>query len=425
MHLTINTKPNRTAVAFVAGLIPKSTTLPVLSHVRIGAAEEEVSISATDLDVTVAALLTHDGNTNAEACLLPGRKIADFFKKGNRITIESNCKKANISVDGNTFSLLQLKDDEWPKTPAYDPDYTFELPAAKLLDGIEHVRVAQSEDESRYVLNGILFRVEHSLLTLVATDGRRLHKILIDRERDTAWAERIRAIKVVMAGLTNGEEIKKLSEKQAKQESIDWIFPAGTVPHLVKLLKAADKEMVTLAYKDGGEPVATPVAGPVPAGQARPVKYVPPNPGRVRITSESLLLQSKLVDGNYPNYRQVIPTRDSIKQTVDVDVEAWLNALITVEPFTSEKCNSVKMLFADNLLTMTTKAPDVGEGKASLPINYTGKHHSIAFDPIYLIEAFRALRNNDHIKFGFTDELSPCLITTLTTETVIMPMRLS
>lgn len=231
---------------------------------------------------------------------------------------------------------------------------------------------------------------------------------------------RIQKLKVKLSEATKEGECGKLRSKLDEESSLSVIVHSKAIPHLLKLLKHAGKGTVTLDYKAG---VVHPAPPKAEAGKPPP-RYVIDEPPRLRVTSENLLLVTKCVLGNYPNWRQVIPTE--AKECVDVDVEAWLNALRTVEPFTSEKHNAVKLHFTDLLLTMTTNSPDVGTGKATVPINgYVSKEFTMSYNPAYLIEALNVLKDDEHVKFGFTDELSPCVITTLKTVTVIMPMRLS
>jgi DNA polymerase-3 subunit beta len=137
----------------------------------------------------------------------------------------------------------------------------------------------------------------------------------------------------------------------------------------------------------------------------------------------SILITSKLIEGNYPNYRQVIP--GEAKERIALSREEFLHALKRAEIMTSEKANSVKLNFTKNNLTITANSPEVGEAKESLAVNYKGKEMAIAFNPRYVIDPLNAL-SNDEVFLELIDELSPGVIKINGPFLyVVMPMRLT
>src|SRR5262249_8630675 len=137
----------------------------------------------------------------------------------------------------------------------------------------------------------------------------------------------------------------------------------------------------------------------------------------------SILIVTKLIEGNYPNYRQVIP--NEVKERISLIREEFLHALRRAEIMTSEKSNSVKLSFGKNNLAITANSPEVGEARESIAINYKGKEMAIAFNPKYLIDPLNAL-TNDEIFIELIDELSPGVIKINGPFLyVVMPMRLS
>ncbi len=137
----------------------------------------------------------------------------------------------------------------------------------------------------------------------------------------------------------------------------------------------------------------------------------------------SVLLITKLIEGNYPNYRQVIPSET--KERVSLVREEFLQALRRAEIMTSDKANSVKLAFGKNNLAITANSPEVGEARESLAVNYKGKEMAIAFNPRYLIDPLAAL-TEDEVFFEMIDELSPGMLKINGPFLyVVMPMRLS
>jgi len=137
----------------------------------------------------------------------------------------------------------------------------------------------------------------------------------------------------------------------------------------------------------------------------------------------SILIVTKLIEGNYPNYRQVIP--GETKERVGLQREEFLHALRRAEIMTSEKSNSVKLSFGKNKLEITANSPEVGEAKETMAINYKGPEMAIAFNPKYMIDPLNALTNDD-VFLELIDELSPGVLKINGPFLyVVMPMRLS
>jgi len=135
------------------------------------------------------------------------------------------------------------------------------------------------------------------------------------------------------------------------------------------------------------------------------------------------LLVSKLIEGNYPNYRQVIPAES--RERITIERELFLNAVRRVALLSSEKSNSVKLIFTKNNLEIVANTPDIGEAHESLAISYKSKDFSVAFNPIFLQDPLRAL-TEDEIFLEVTDEMSPGVIKISSPFLyVLMPMRIS
>ena len=207
-------------------------------------------------------------------------------------------------------------------------------PKTRLEELLRAVRsIAISMDESRYVLNGVFMKFTAEKLVMVSTDGRRLALT----EED------------LPAGSTATGEI---------------IVPTKAVNELNRLLQT--KGEVEIRFTD--------------------------NQISFRLKDEtafSVLLISKLVEGTYPNYQQVIPKE--AKERITLMREEFLGALRRAELMTNDKSNSVKLAFTKNNLTITANTADVGEARESIAINYKGKDISIAFNPGYLMDPLKVV----------------------------------
>ena len=368
MNLTITKDQIIAGLQAVQNVVSTRTTLPILSNVLIRAEGSHVELTATDLDVTVAckveAKVVKPGATT-----LPVKKLFGIVRElQGEIEIETDEKNLSSIRSGSSyFKIHGLAADEFPPLPKFKDEKKVSLSQENIRGMIRKTSFAVSTDESRYVLNGIFISLKEGKMTFVATDGRRL--ALVDEEVD-------------------------ISEKSAGE----FIVPAKAVNELNRVLQ--DKGDVELKFGENQASFAL-----------------------KNETGFSVLLITKLIEGNYPNYRQVIP--GEAKERIGVGREELVQALRRAEIMTSEKANSVKLAFGKNLLTITANSPEVGEARETMAINYKGKELAIAFNPRYLIDPLNAL-TEDEVFIELIDELSPGVVKINGPFLyVVMPMRLN
>lgn len=369
MNLTITKEQILTGLQAVQNVVSSRTTLPILSNVLLRADKDRLEFTATDLDVTVACSVEAKVKKPG-ATTVPVKKLFGIVRElnGNEIDIETDDKNITSIRSGPSFYKIHgLNADEFPPLPKFKDDKKVGLPQETIKAMMKKTSFSVSTDESRYVLNGIFFSLKDNKMTLVATDGRRL--ALVDEEVD-------------------------ISEKS----SGEFIVPAKAVTELNRLLQ--EKGDVEIKY-----------------GENQASFALKDDKGF------SVLLITKLIEGNYPNYKQVIPAE--AKERIALVREEFLQALRRAEIMTSEKANSVKLTFGKNNLAITANSPEVGEARETLAVNYKGKELAIAFNPRYLIEALSALAE-DEVFFELIDELSPGVVKINGPFLyVVMPMRLS
>jgi len=377
MNLTITKEQILAGLQAVQNVVRTRTTLPILSNVLLRAEKDRVEFTATDLDVTIACSVEAKVKKPG-AATVPVKKLFGITRElnGSEIDLEVDDKNiCSIRCGSSFYKINGLGADEFPPLPKFKDDKKVSLPQKTVKTMMRKTSFAVSSDESRYVLNGIYISLKDHKMTMVATDGRRL--ALVDEEVD-------------ISEKSNGE----------------FIVPAKAVGELNRLMQ--DKGDVEIKF---GE-----------------------NQASFEMKDEkgfSVLLITKLIEGNYPNYRQVIPSET--KERIPLVREEFLQALRRAEIMTSEKANSVKLTFGKNNLTITANSPEVGEARESLAVNYKGKEIAIAFNPRYLIDALAALakekeeeEKDDQVFFELIDELSPGVLKINGPFLyVVMPMRLS
>jgi DNA polymerase-3 subunit beta len=369
MNLTITKEQISNGLQSVQNVVSTRTTLPILSNVLLKADGNRLEMTATDLDVTITcsveATVKKPGATT-----MPVKKLFGIVRELTNPEIELETDEKNVTSlrSGSSFFKIRgLGAEEFPPPPKFKEDKKVNLPQEKIKGMLRKTSFAISTDESRYVLNGIFMTLKEHKLTMVATDGRRL--ALVDEEVDVA-----------------------------EKSQGEFIVPAKAVNELNRLL--VEKGEVEIRYTD--------------------------NQAAFNLKDDkgfSILIVTKLIEGSYPNYRQVIP--GETKERISLAREEFMHALRRAEIMTSEKQNSVKLNFTKNNLAITANSPDVGEARETLAINYKGKEMAIAFNPAYVIDPLNAL-NTDEVFLELIDELSPGVLKINGPFLyVVMPMRLS
>lgn len=237
---------------------------------------------------------------------------------------------------------------------------------------LRSVSYAQSNDENRYILNSVYFNFDAGKLTLVATDGRRL--ALISRD----------------VPMSDGDE-----------GSI--ILPAKTVAELEKLLPQGKSVRISFNERQVAFDIAI------------------ADDSESKGLAGSIYLVSKIVEGSYPNYKQVIPKETD--RRIKIERELMSETVQRVSIITNEKQNSVKLKIGENALEISAQSVEFGESREVIDVEYSGPEVQIGFNPEFLLSPLRNL-TKDEIFFEFKDEMSPGVFKTLDNFIcVVMPLR--
>jgi DNA polymerase-3 subunit beta len=364
MKLTVTKAALLDGLQAVQNVVGVRTTLPILVNALVTADKNKVWLTTTDLDLTVRCGIEAQVSKTG-ATTLPVRRLFSIVRElpDGDIDIAVDEKNvATVTCGSSFFKIIGLSEEEFPPTPKADGKYTYHLDQGSLKEMLKKTSYAASADETRFVLNGCLLSFKDSKLTIVATDGRRL--ALVEQEVEFP-----------------------------KEAETDLILPTKAVNELLRILK--DEGEVKACKKEN----------------------------QIVFEFGDVLIASKLVEGNYPNYRQVIPSH--CEERVTFEREGLLAALRRVSLLTTDKSNATKLTFAKNKLVILMNTPDVGEARETIPIKYTGKEVSVAFNPEFMIDPLKNL-SNDEVFLELTDDLSPGVIKCdIPFLYVIMPMRIS
>ena len=352
---------------------PKST-LPALSNLLLDTQKNRLNLFCTDLELGI--------NTNIPAEVIrpgsisiPVKKIGDIIKElpEEEITFEVSKNQMEVECKKSFFRIFGLPKEEFPKIPSFKEEKNFSIPRESLKAIIKKTHFAVSSNETRYVLNGLFFKVDKGNLVVVGTDGRRLACI-------------------------------STKLKEPKGTSFSFIVP----------IKAINELLSVLGDEEGGVNIKV--------GENQVSFEIPSSSDLGEIT-----LSSRLIEGKFPNYEQVIPK--STEKKIKISREEMLTATRRAAILTSEKANSVRLNFSPQKgLVISANTPEVGESKEELALSYKGEELNIAFNPHFLIDVFKNMETEEII-FGLTNSLNPGVIQpgekSESYICVIMPMRLS
>ena len=363
MKFTISKQVFLDGLRQVASVVSSKTTLPILSNVKIEAENGQVRFTATDLDVCITGVVP--ANVLREGTVtLPAKKLVSIISELPEAEVQVDVNQRNqatVECGRSQFKLNGLPADEFPELPSFEQATVYQVDQNLLRDCIRRTEYAISTDTTRYVLNGISLSFRNGKMTLVATDGRRL-----------ALAETAREF--------------------PEEQQLDAILPTKAVGELRRLLDEVGT--VTIRFTRN----------------------------QAAFEINDTLLISKLIDGNYPNYRQVIPT--DCKESIELPCGELLETVRRVSLLSVDKSTNIKLNFRENELEVASSAEGVGEAHESMTITYAGRPLSISFNPDFFMAPLKTMAGDTIITLNLIDEMSPGVLK-IGDEFlyVLMPMR--
>lgn len=353
------------AIQVLQNIISTKASLPVLSNILIETSKNKLHLAATDLEVGISLTLNTEEILEEGGITIPAKRFFDIIKDLPPGKLEVAVKKNNsiaIETQKCFFRLMGLPKEEFPKLPKLHEKESIVIKQQFLKNMLQLTAFAVSHDETRYILNGVLFVLKGKSLRLVATDGRRL--ALIEKELD---------------GPT---ELKK-----------EVIVPTKAINELMRNLQ--DQGEVKIIFADN----------------------------QISFQFDNIVLVSRLIEGQFPNYEQVVPKES--KEKIVIPRETFLGATKRAAILTSADSQSIKLdLFKDKLI-FSKNSPDMGEAKEEVDVEHKGKEFSVGFNPQYLIDVLKNLKD-EKISLELTGAESPGVIRAEEGYVyIVLPMQLS
>jgi DNA polymerase-3 subunit beta len=357
----------------VLGVSEQRAIIPILSNVLLECNGDGLGMTATNLDISIHCQVraTVDGGGKIT---LPAKKLAAIVRSlpGSTVAVELHGTSVRISSGSSNFQIMGLPADDFPNVAEPNSSHGTRIKQSEMLKMLKNVSFAQSTDDNRYILNSVYFCFESNRLTFAATDGRRLS-----------------LISKVMQG-ENGDGERSV------------IVPSKTVREIERLLGQGED----VCFSFDGRQIAffVEVEDDNKEGLIGGVKIV-----------------SKTVEGNYPNFRQIIPK--TTENRVKFDRQLVLESIQRVAIVANDQKNLVKLRFEDNVLEVSAESHEYGSAHEKIAIAYDGKPIEIAFNYVFICDPLKVLAQ-DEVFFEFKDELSAGVIKTLEDFLyVVMPLR--
>jgi DNA polymerase-3 subunit beta len=373
MKIVLSRQDLQKGIQTILSAVPIKGTMPILSNVLLEARDTKLDLTATDLDVgikcSIPAEIVDPGSITVNA-----KKLSDICRElpDASVDIETDenhrvilvCKKSQFKIHG-------MAKDDYPILPEVKKDNPLKLKALVLQEMIRKTIFAVSLDETRYVLNGVLFELTKDQMRMVATDGHRL-----------AW-------------------VKKKADYTKLPENRSVIIPTKALNEVSRItadvFKGQEEEAVVEIFSTENQ---------------------------MKFLMGGVELVTRLLEGQFPNYEQVIPKETDKQATMSVPELTAATKRVSI--LASDKSYSIRFKIQKGKITISSKTPDMGEAKEDLDIQYEGEETTIAYNAKYVLDALKNL-GNEQVELQFTQPLNPCIFKSKADADylcVIMPMRI-
>lgn len=371
MQFSIQRETLLNPLQLISGAVEKKQTLPILSNVLLSLSEQELSLTATDLEVELIGRVSVGDVAETGRITVPARKLVDICKslpenQAVKLTLDND--RLLVKSGRSRFVLATLSAEDFPAVENEPAAHSFTIPESALKHLIEKTSFAMAQQDVRYYLNGILFHVGVDSLEMVATDGHRL------------------------------AHCKNPASHPAIESDVQVIVPRKGILELSRLLAHSDADVTVFIGEH-----------------------------HIRVTSEAFTFTSKLIEGRFPDFQRVIPKKSA--HTVSVDRNALKQALTRVAILSHDKYRGVRLVFDNNTLKIFTHNSEKETAEEELTIDYPHSALEVGFNVTYIQDVLGVI-DTAMARISFTDANSSVLVESDSDENsldalyVIMPMRL-
>lgn len=366
MKINISRETLLKPLQLVSGAVEKRQTLPILGNVLLSPSENQLSVTATDLEVELIGRVEVPSLEKSDDITVPGKKLLDIIRSlpvDAELEITEQKDRLLLRSGKSRFTLSTLPANEFPNVEDKQVSVEIRLPQNELKHLIEQTHFAMAHQDVRYYLNGLLFDIKDNELKLVATDGHRL----------------------ALASF----------KKDFNNQSLSCILPRKGALELMRLLEDTDEEIL-LQF----------------------------NENHAKAVTQQFTFTSKLIEGKFPDYQRVIPK--SLASQMKVDADLLKQVLARVAILSNQKYRGVRLHFANNLLRIFANNPEHEEAEEEIEVKYDGNVVELGFNVNYLLDVASHLHHGE-ARISLNDSSSSILVESLQDDSflyVVMPMRL-
>jgi DNA polymerase III subunit beta len=369
MRLTCDRSALVDKLAVLARGVSTRSALPVLSGVLLKAADGRLDLYSTDMELSIKASLVTNIERDGDV-VVPARLFTDVVRNLPHDTVDIDAGEASVRISAGSasFSLNAWSASDFPQTSSFEMTDAFTIGREPFAVTLNKVGRAASRDETRPILTGVLITILGDTLKMVATDSYRL-------------------------------SVKETKLEHSLPAEVQAIVPVKALSEVARLAATMGPGELEVAV---GENQAL---------------------FRLADPAGDVWVASRLIDGQFPNYKQLLP--DSFDHEVMLPKDAFTGASRRVS-LLAQKNAPLRLLFSSGKLTMRALTQDVGQAEESLAVEFDGEEFEIGFNPAYLIEGIDAVDDAD-VRLRFTSPLRPGLVSGAADDFVylIMPIRLS
>ncbi|MDY0270249.1 DNA polymerase III subunit beta [Trichloromonas sp.] len=373
MEFTIEKEVFYKGLSKIQGIVEKKNTIPILSNVLIETNLNGIYLTATDLEVGIKAFYPANIKKNGKITI-SAKKLYEITKELPDKNVTFKVKENSwieIKCDKSIFKIVGLAADEFPYFPEPENDQFINIKSSLIKEMIDKTYFSISTDETKYNLNGIFFKSEDTdkgekLLSLIATDGHRLSMIK-----------------------------KNIQNNQIKELDKGVIFPKKGIYELKKIAEDGESDL-KIGFMDNN----------------------------AVIKKENIFIIMRLVDGEFPDYKRVVPLNNNL--IVTINRNSLFHSLKRISILSNEKSKGIKINLKENLMEISSSNSDYGEAHEEVDIDYNGPELTIGYNARYIIDVLQT-QESEKIQINIKDNLSPGLIKCFDDDdylAVIMPMRL-
>lgn len=374
MKFVIATQEFNYLISKCLNVVSQKATIPILSNLLLEAFNGILTITATDLIVSIQCF-TEVKILEEGATTLPAKRLAQLVRELTATNLElttTPTEVAEIVADASRFRLHGMSKEAFPLLPELEGAMHFSLKQSELKDVLFRTAFAVSREDNRFALNGVFLNIANGQATFIGTDGKRLARTFLPVSIDPFFTG-------------------------------NFVIPIKAIEEAQKNLAEDEKEVKIYLLPD-----------------------------KIAIQTTNVTMVSKLLIGDYPDINRVIPP--STEKTVALHREELMTLLRQVSLFTAENNHVARFIFSDGELNLTATSMEVGEGKVSMPANFHGEKLEIAFNPSFFLDILRHSKG-EIITLALADsytpgvivdrEMKPFVAAEASPLFVLMPMRLN